>query len=698
MVMTDALVSGSPEPLGATLHKDGVNFAIFSAHAEKVALCLFDRDGVHETAQHALPQRSGDVWHGFLPFARPGLLYGYRVHGPYEPARGHRFNPNKLLIDPYARALDRPFEWNDIHCGYVVGDPRADLSFDERDNARWMPKCRVVDPAFDWSGDARPGTPLANSVIYELHVKGYTARHPALAPAIRGTCAGLGSPQVVGHLRDLGITAVELLPVCATGTTPRLAQLGLRDFWGYNTIAFFAPEPRFLSGGEIGEFQRMVRALHDARIEVILDVVFNHTGEGNELGPTLSFRGIDNASYYLLQEDKRHYRDFTGTGNTLAFDHPRVVQLALDSLRYWVEAMHVDGFRFDLAASLLRENQCFSRTAPFLARLMQDPVLAKVKLIAEPWDIGADGYQLGAFPPGWSEWNDKYRDSVRRTWRGERAVMGEFAGRLTGSSDIFEKEARGPLASLNFITAHDGFTLEDLVSFDRKHNEGNGENNADGVAENFSWNCGVEGASANLAIRAFRRRQKRNLMATLLLSQGVPMILGGDEMGRTQGGNNNAYCQDNAIGWVDWTKSEDERDFADFVRRLLALRARAPVFRRSVFFSGRGNGAGPKDIAWLRPDGREMEEADWHAPERACLGVLYDAVAYDLAAPSAYLLLLNASGNTVEFALPELPRDRAWRCVVDTVAENGMPSAAGEQVGGFLMEGHALALLAAERR
>ena len=582
--MTPKLKAGRPQPLGATFDEEGVNFALFSANAEKVELCLFDKDGSHEIARMELPGRTDDVLHGYLPDAQPGLLYGYRVHGPYDPQNGHRFNPNKLLIDPYARALDRPFEWNDLHCGYIVGDPREDLSFDTRDNAVLMPKCRVVGPIRDWE-DASPRTPLARSVLYELHVRSFTMRHPKIEQPLRGTLAGLSHPDIIHHLQNLNITAVELLPIHPIGTPRRLSEIGLRDYWGYNPINFFALEPRYLSNGDIAEFRHMVRSFHDAGIEVILDVVFNHTGEGDELGPTLSFRGIDNASYYCLQEDKRRYLDFTGCHNTLNVGHPRVSQMILDSLRYWVEEMHVDGFRFDLAVSLARHQHHFSSDASFFRQIMQDPVLAKVKLIAEPWDLGVDGYQLGSFPPGWSEWNDRFRDTVRRFWRGEGGLLGDLAYRLTGSSDVFDRSGRRPTASVNYVTAHDGFTLEDLVSYATKHNEANGEGNADGANKNFSSTYGgPEGTTDDPAIKALRARQKRNIMATLLLSLGVPMILGGDEIDRTQKGNNNAYCQDNEISWVDWNETMKTEHFSRLSRDCCDFGLTIRPFANQSFF------------------------------------------------------------------------------------------------------------------
>jgi isoamylase len=680
-----ALAAGSPHPLGATFDGKGVNFALFSAHATKVELCLFE--GNRETTRLALPERSNDVWHGYLPDAEPGLSYGYRVHGPYDPLNGHRFNPNKLLIDPYARALDRPFEWNDLHCGYTIGDPRGDLSFDTRDNAALMPKCRVAAPAAE-SGEAKPQTPLADSIIYEMHVRGTTMRHPDTPEKLRGSFAALARPEIINHLRDLGITAVELLPVHAFATTRALAQRHLGEYWGYNSVAFFAPEPRYLSGGDVAEFRQMVRAFHDAGIEVILDVVFNHTGEAGEFGPTLSFRGIDNASYYCLAEDKRRYLDVTGCKNTLNISHPRVLQLVMDSLRYWAGEMGVDGFRFDLAVSLAREQRHFTPHAAFFATIAQDPVLANVKLIAEPWDLGVDGYQLGGFPPRWSEWNDKYRDTLRRFWRGDGGMLGDLAYRLTGSSDVF---VRGPAASVNFITAHDGFTLQDLVSYRTKRNKANGEDNRDGANENYSWDCGVEGETDDPPIRALRARQKRNMMASLLLSQGVPMLVGGDELGRTQAGNNNAYCQDNAINWIDWSGAD--LSFRDFVRRLIAIRREHPVFHRADFFHGNHIDGGPtRDILWLAPGGSEMTQDDWNAGEVRALGARYAADPKRSGA-RAFLLLMNAADAAVSFRLPGAEPARAWRAIADT-ARNGEPQQTLHEKGAlFAVEGRSLVLL-----
>ena len=582
---------GRPYPLGASWDGDGVNFALFSAHAERVELCLFDRTGRTEVERIDLPELTDEVWHGYLPDAAPGLLYGYRVHGPYAPEAGHRFNANKLLVDPYARALEGAFRWNDAHHGYRVGSGRVDLSFDRRDNARYMPKCRVVEPAFTWGEDRRPSVPWSDTVIYETHVRGFTIRHPELDRARRGTFAGLSSAATIDHLTSLGVTAVELLPVHAFIDDRFLVEKGLRNYWGYNTLGFFAPEPRYLSGSDIGEFKTMVKRLHDSGIEVLLDVVYNHTVEGNELGPTLSFRGIDNASYYHLDaEQPRHYANFTGTGNALNLGHPRVLQMVMDSLRYWVREMHVDGFRFDLATTLGREGdgEGFDPYGSFFDAVRQDPELSRVKLIAEPWDVGPEGYRLGHYPAGWAEWNDRFRDTVRCYWRGDHGTVPELAQRIAGSSDLFEHNGRRPWCSINYVACHDGFTAADTVSYAERHNEANGEGGVDGHDHNCSANYGVEGPAEDAGINALRARQIRNLLATVMLSQGTPMLLAGDEFGRSQGGNNNAYCQDNEVSWLDWSGiGADGADLQAFVRRLLALRRDHPVLRRPRFLHGR---------------------------------------------------------------------------------------------------------------
>src|SRR5579885_1563493 len=581
------ILPGSPYPLGATWDGRGVNFALFSAHAVKVELCLFDRVDAHESERIVLPECSDHVWHGYLPDAGPGLLYGYRVHGPYEPERGHRFNPHKLLLDPYARLMRGRLRWSDAHFGYRIGSPREDLSFDRRDNARAMPKCQVIDPAFTWGVDRPPCHAWSESVIYEAHLRGFTMRHPELPENLRGTVAGFAGVPVIDYLKSLGITAVELLPVQAHVDDRYLIERGLTNYWGYNTIGFFAPEPGNLSSGRLYEFKTMVARLHDAGIEVILDVVYNHTGEGNQMGPTLCFRGIDNRSYYRLQENGRYYVDYTGTGNTLNLDHPRVLQLVMDSLRYWAADMHVDGFRFDLAPVLGRWHGDYAQDSVFFDAVRQDPVLSQVKLIAEPWDLGPHGYQLGNFPPGWAEWNASYRDTVRRFWKGDAGLVPALASRLAGSSDIFDRHGRRPWASINFITAHDGFTLRDMVSYNDKHNEPNGEDNRDGSNDNRSWNCGAGGVTTDPDVIALRARQSRNLMSTLLLSMGTPMLTAGDEMWRTQDGDNNAYNQDNEMSWMNWALDAAGAELLAFVQRLVAIRAASPALRQPQFFDGR---------------------------------------------------------------------------------------------------------------
>jgi len=692
------LKQGRPFPLGTSFDGGGVNFALYSANAERIELCLFDNEE-RERGRVSLPECSEDVWFGYLPAVKPGLAYGYRVHGPYDPAGGHRFNPNKLLIDPYARELSRPVKWDALMCGYVPGDARGDLSFDTRDDAAAVPKCRVVDPASDSGEDEALRTPRSHSILYELHLRGFTMRHPEVDPALRGTCAGLASPPVMQYLRSLGITAVELLPIHPFASTGIQARNGVSEYWGYNSVNFFAVEPRYLAGGGIGEFRGMVRAFHDAGIEVILDVVFNHTGEGDALGPTLSFRGIDNASYYLLEANKRRYRDVTGCGNTLNLAHPRVLQMVMDSLRYWASEMHVDGFRFDLAVSLARTGGEFDPNAALFSCILQDPVLMKTKMIAEPWDLGPGGYRVGGFPPRWSEWNDRFRNDVRRYWRGD-ARVGDLALRLAGSSDMFGHIKRRPTASVNFVTAHDGFTLEDLVSYNFKHNEANHENNRDGSDDNFSWNCGSEGPSSNFAILELRERQKRNFLATLLLSQGLPMLLAGDEIARTQKGNNNAYCQDNELSWIDWSKLDDNRDLLAYVRRLIRIRLDHPVFRRSSFFLGDpADESNVKDVVWLSPEGREMTEADWNRPHNRCLGVRYAATAemetetYTRRLdPHSFLLLMNAGEEPVDFVLPAIPTDRRWHWILDTTAADGEPSGRFAARTSFQLKAHSLAL------
>jgi len=666
---------GKPYPLGATWDGSGVNFALFSEHAERVELCLFDAQGRREVARIELPEHTDQVWHGYLPEGRPGLLYGYRVHGPYAPAEGHRFNPHKLLIDPYAKSLVGDIKWSDAHFGYRIGSRRDDLSLDRRDNASGMPKCEVIDTAFTWGDDRPPNTPWHDTVIYETHVKGFSKLHPLIPPALRGTYAGLASPPAIAHFKRLGITAVELLPIHAFLDDRFLVQKGLRNYWGYNSIGYFAPEMRYASNGKLQEFKTMVKTLHSHGIEVILDVVYNHTAEGGHLGPTLSFRGIDNKAYYrLVADNPRYCMDYSGCGNTLNMMHPRVLQMVMDSLRYWVQEMHVDGFRFDLAAALAREMHAVDRLGAFLDIIHQDPVLSRVKLIAEPWDLGEGGYQVGNFPVGWTEWNGKYRDSVRSFWKGEGGLIGDLAYRLTGSSDLYAHNGRRPYASINFVTCHDGFTLRDLVSYDHKHNEANLEDNRDGENHNRSWNCGIEGVTEDAEVNRLRRRQQRNFLATLLLSQGVPMIVAGDEFGRSQRGNNNAYCQDSEISWLSWKSENKDEVLLAFVQQVMTLRRTHPVFRRRLFFQGRSlRGNDVKDIVWLTPDGREMSETEWQQSFARCLGMLLSGSAIQETDPFGqpivdedFLLLINAHHEDIDFQLPPPGAGRVWRLRLDT--------------------------------
>jgi glycogen operon protein len=698
---------GRPYPLGATWDGKGVNFALFSAHAEKVELCLFDRSGQHEEARIVMPEYTDEVWHCYLPAARPDQLYGYRVYGPYDPAAGHRFNPNKLLIDPYARALSGQLRWSDAVFGYRAGGPREDFAFDRRDSARQMPKCRVVESAFTWGDDRHPRISWEETIILEMHVRGFTVRHPGVPERERGTFAALASPAVIDYLVDLGITAVELLPIHAAVTEHHLAQQGLPNYWGYNTLGFFAPDPRFLGagspGGSIGEFKTAVKRLHEAGIEVILDVVYNHTGEGNHLGPTLSLRGIDNLSYYRLQDDRRYYENVTGTGNTLNTDHPRVLQMVMDSLRYWALEMHVDGFRFDLCTTLARENGEYDQGAAFFDAIRQDPAMARMKLIAEPWDVGPNGYQLGNFPPGWAEWNARYRDSVRRFWKGDRGMVADMASRVAGSADIFAYRGRRPWASINFVTAHDGFTLHDLVSYEEKHNEANGEDNRDGHEPNFSWNCGVEGPTDDRVIVELRDRQKRNLMATLLLSLGVPMLLAGDEFGRSQGGNNNAYCQDNETSWLDWEKIRPEDEaLRGFVRALIHLRRRHRVFSRPRFFRGEVvSEAGLKDITWVTPAGVEAISEDWGNGFALSFGYVLGGAAGEFFTTGgqrdideSFLVMMNAYFGELDFRFPDLPTPLVWEALVDTAEPSGLAAGGRLWVPGesYRLQAHSFAL------
>ncbi|MGZ8330711.1 MAG: glycogen debranching protein GlgX [Rhodoplanes sp.] len=668
------LREGSPYPLGATWTGLGVNFALFSASATKVELCVFDDLGEKEIERIELPEFTDEVWHGFVPDARPGTIYGYRVHGPYEPENGHRYNPNKLVLDPYAKAVIGQLRFGPELFGYKL-ESGDDRTFDERDSAPLMLKCRVVDPAFTWGQARTPNVPWDRTIVYELHARGFTKLNSDVPEPLRGTFRGLGQPSVVEYLRRLGITAVELLPIHTFVDDPYLLDKGLVNYWGYNTISFFAPERRYASVPDFAfsEFKEMVARLHDAGIEVILDVVYNHTAEGNERGPTLSFKGIDNASYYrLLPDQRRYYINDTGTGNTLNLSNQRVLQMVTDSLRYWVQEMRVDGFRFDLGTILGREPYGFDENGGFLDSCRQDPVLSSVKLIAEPWDCGPGGYQVGGFPPGWAEWNDQYRDVVRRFWKGDEGLLAPFGARLTASGDIFNRRGRKPWASVNVITAHDGFTLNDVVSYNDKHNEANGEDNRDGHNANYSWNHGAEGPTDDAEIRAVRQRQKKNFLATLLLSQGTPMLTAGDEFGRTQRGNNNAYCQDNEISWVDWDWDEDGAELSRFVQRLTELRRNYAVLRRSRFFTGEWDeDIGVCDATWLDPQGLVMGPEQWSDTKAKCLGVVFDGRAQATGirkrgSDATMLLVVNSHHDVVLFTLPRVAAGRAWLRLIDT--------------------------------
>lgn len=672
---------GEPYPLGATWDGSGVNFALFSANADKVELCLFNDSGTRELTRMKLREYTNQIWHGYLPDIRAGQLYGYRVYGPYEPEKGHRFNHHKLLLDPYAKALHGAFKWSDAHFGYRIGDERGDLSFDTRDSAQGMPKCVVVDTAFTWGRDRAPQRQWHETLIYEMHVRGFTMNSEQVAPQFCGTFAGLSDPSIIGYLRDLGVTAVELLPVHAFIDERDLTSRGLSNYWGYNSLAFFAPHCAYLSSGALEEFKTCIHLLHDANIEILLDVVYNHTAEGNHLGPTLSLRGIDNAVYYKLVEDNpRYYNDFTGCGNALNLRQHRVLQLVMDSLRYWVEEMHVDGFRFDLATTLARDRVSYDPHSGFLDAVSQDPVLSRVKLIAEPWDVGEDGYQVGQFPAGWAEWNDQYRDVVRRFWKGEEGQVAELASRVTGSSDIFDNRGRHPWASINFVTAHDGFTLHDLVSYAEKHNEANLEDNQDGSDANYSDNHGTEGETDDPEIRALRLRQKKNILATLLLSEGTPMLTAGDEIGRSQQGSNNAYCQDNEISWLNWSRiDEDGHRLADFVRALIRLRDEHVVFHRYRFFYGEPvPGTNIKDIIWLRSDGEEKKAEDWDIPAARYLGYVLSGEAgeYHLTTrgepepDDTFLVIMNAQEEAISYRLPSVDGRGPWQVVFDTWHED----------------------------
>ena len=689
---------GRPYPLGATWDGSAVHFALFSEHATRVELGVFDEHGNYDGRLELFPPEEAHVWHACVAGCGPGQRYGYRVHGKWEPENGHRFNPAKLVLDPYARLIAGTVRWDDTMFSHRLD--QDDLARDDRDSAPAAPKSVVTDDGFDWGDDEPPGIPMHETVIYEMHVKGFTRLHPGVPDELRGTYGGVVSPAGLEHLRSLGITAVELMPVHHSISEKHLADAGLSNYWGYNTIGFFAPDTRFAARDAVREFKEMVKALHAAGLEVILDVVYNHTAEGNHLGPMLCFRGVDNASYYRLEpENKRYYTDYTGTGNTLNMTHPRVLQLIMDSLRYWVSEMHVDGFRFDLASTLARELNDVDRLGAFFDAIHQDPVVSRVKLIAEPWDLGEGGYQVGNFPPQWAEWNDQYRDNVRAFWKGDEGKADELAQRFTGSSDIYGKGGRRPYASINFVCAHDGFTLRDLVSYNDKHNEANGQF-AGGHDHNLSWNCGAEGPSDDPAVVALRLRQKRNFIATLLLSQGVPMLTSGDEMGRTQQGNNNAYCQDNEISWQDWDFVPEQRELLDFTRRVLALRRQHPVFRRRQFAQGRPlHGAGIKDLTWFRPDGQEMSDDDWSHFVRS-LGIqLAGDVLDELDAAgrpvrdTTFLVLVNAHDQTMDFVLPHHGEHCCWRAVIDTRDWCVQGEAVGQGGATWQLESRSLVLM-----
>ena len=662
---------GKPYPLGATWNGLGVNFALYSEHAERVELLLFDSpDDPAPSETVDLSQRTGPVWHAFLPTVRPGQLYGYRVYGPYDPANGHRFNPNKVLLDPYAKVIGRPLRWHDSLFGYSIGDSQEDMSFSDVDNAPYAPLGAVIEDAFEWGDDRRPDVPWEETIIYETHVKGISMRHPDVPQSLRGTYLGLASEPILDHLKDLGITTVELLPVQSFVQDRHLVEGGLSNYWGYNPLGYFAPEPSYESEKAVDavrDFKVMVRALHAAGLEVIIDVVYNHTGEGNHMGPTLSFKGIDNRSYYkTTQESARFYMDYTGTGNTLDPGNAYVLQLITDSLRYWVTQMHVDGFRFDLASALARELHDVDMLSAFFKVIQQDPVLSKVKLIAEPWDVGDGGYQVGNFPWYWAEWNGRYRDTVRRYWRGDKGITGDFVSRISGSADLYARNGRRPYASVNFVTAHDGFTLEDLVSYERKHNEANGEGNRDGDDHSHSINCGVEGPTDNYKVLACRENQKRVLIATLFLSQGIPMLLGGDELSRTKGGNNNTYCQDNTLNWYDWDLDEREENFLNFVQQTIAFRKAHPAFRRYSFLTGKPGPSGFKDVSWWHPKGHEMSPEEWSDPATQAFGMrmagnaLGEIDHHGNPRFDDTILVLFNSGRAKRFKLPKAPSHNVW--------------------------------------
>jgi glycogen operon protein len=701
-ILTKRIREGSPYPRGASWDGKGTNFAIFSANASKVELCIFGPGGDKEVARIALPEYTDQIWHGYLPEITPGTLYGFRVYGPYEPKSGHRFNPNKLLLDPYACAHFGDLKWNPAVFGYQM-ETGDDLTFDKRDSAPFMPKCAVVDPNFDWTGSrGRKSAPWNNTILYEMHVRGFTKRHPSVPGHLRGTYAGLGTKAVIDYIRGLGVTSVELLPIHTFIDDNHLLEKGLNNYWGYNSIGFFAPDPRYASAraDSLREFKEMVAQLHDGGLEVILDVVYNHTAEGNELGPTLSFKGIDNASYYrLIAGEPRYYVNDTGTGNTLNLSHPRVLQMVTDSLRYWVQQTNIDGFRFDLGTILAREPNGFDNQSGFLKACSQDPLLGTVKLIAEPWDCGPGGYQVGGFPPGWAEWNDKFRDTVRDFWRGE-APASAMTDRMCASGDIYNQQGRRPWASVNFVTAHDGFTLNDTASYNEKHNEANGEENRDGSSDNRSWNCGVEGPTDDPAIYELRERQIRNMLATLLLSQGTPMVLAGDEFGRTQEGNNNAYCQDNEISWLNWSIEEKGQALIHFTRKLTGLRHKYPILRRDRFLNGQYvEELGVKDVTWINANGKEMEDEHWGDSGMRCFGMLLDGRAQTSGIRQAgheatLLMVINVHSDLVNFVLPACVGGNAWTVLIDTNEpdkDEGVTLKTGETYG---MTAHSLLLFA----
>jgi isoamylase len=696
-----SIEEGLPNPLGAHWDGNGTNFALFSANATKVEVCLFDESGERELSRIELPEYTDEVFHGYLPDVGPGTFYGYRVHGPYDPKNGHRFNPNKLLLDPYARAHAGSLKWDPAVFGYKM-ETGDDLTFDERDSAPFMPKCVIVDPDFDWKGEAgRQMVPWDQTIVYEVHVKGFTKQHQGVSEKLRGTYAGFGSPPMVEYLTALGVTSIELLPVHTFINDDNLLEKKLTNYWGYNTIGFFAPDPRYASDvpNSLREFKEMVARLHAANLEVILDVVYNHTAEGNELGPTLSFKGIDNASYYRLPADKRHYINDTGTGNTVNLSHPRVIQMVTDSLRYWSEHMHIDGFRFDLGTILAREVYGFDEQSGFLKAVDQDPVLTQVKLIAEPWDCGPGGYQVGGFPPGWAEWNDKYRDTVRDFWRAE-ATVAELTPRLCASSDLFSHGGRRAWASVNFVTAHDGFTLNDWTSYNDKHNEANGEDNRDGSSSNRSWNCGAEGPTDDKAIIELRNRQKRNMLATLLFSQGTPMMLGGDEFGRTQKGNNNAYCQDSDISWFDWKLGDDANDLLAFTKRLIKLRQSYPALRRSRFLTGQHDEAlDLKDVTWINANGHEMQDVNWKDASMKCFGMMLDGRTQKTgikrrSEDKTVLIVMNSYEGVVGFTFPKCEAGEGWSLLIDTNIPDAAPEDAFEFGSIYQVTGRSLLLFA----